>query len=184
VGLTQEIPAELLIETEKLLIVPCWQWTKTSEYGFGPPIIITTDSLDELPEIVPRWRGFEVVDLFGHEGSEAPHSCGVLIITDTGRALRSQYRYQFPAQGEKAGKWLWQGTRTALVGQKIRSGMLDLVASQELDSSTVTLLFDKPYGKVIPNNNDSKEGLEFLSKLPVVGDDVWAAIDALVKRHR
>ncbi len=170
------IPRVYFAASVEVLALPCWRWSRSSSAGFGPPEIVLGQDLDRLPEKAKAWRGVEAVDLFGHEGSRIPVSCGALLVGDDGRiALLGEF-YKSVYGGE--GDFFWE-IQLATAGPQIKTALMEALASKAISPQVLELVFgdtkytDSPECKILGEPEALTEALRFVDGLAATGDDVW-----------
>ena len=175
---TEAIPIDFFGSKEEVLVIPCWRWVRTSEYGFGPPAIVSVSDLEVFPSRLRRWTGFEMIDIFDHEGGAAPVPWSVLLIGSEGQALRLNQELESAKDPSGEARWFWTVESTQ-VGPGIKDGLLAGAASIGADVSreVAQRLFGVPYGRFLGEPSDYEALSEFVAKLEGSGRDAWTLLE-------
>ncbi|MCP3998116.1 MAG: hypothetical protein GY722_24110 [bacterium] len=170
------IPRDYFAASVEVLALPCWRWSSSSSAGFGPPILVHGQDLGRLPEKTKTWRGVEAVDLFGHEGSRVPVSCGALLVGDDGGVVLLGEVYKSVYGGE--GDFFWE-IQLATTGPRIKTALREALASKAVSPQVLELVFgdtkytNSPECKILGEPGALTEALRFVDGLGATGDDVW-----------
>jgi hypothetical protein len=175
-GVASELPSYFLEGSESILAIPCWYWIRDSREGYGPAIVLPKEALARLPQEIPDWRGFEMIDVFGHEGSQAPSPCGVLLVTDTGNIFRIDHWLK-SAKGLKGkSQAMWMNGKIASLGPVFKKDLLDLLNDGAADPAIAGKFFSFAHGQIVGTPEDLEEARVFVGALPATGDDQWRPV--------
>ena len=159
-----DFPESTFEASDAVLVIPFWDWISTSERSFGPPIIVAPEEISSLKDMIPAWKGVEVIRVFGHEGGKAPHSSGVLLVSDTGVAARVNRRVR---------GWLWSGMIVSTVGPRLKSNLDSALSNGELSREQLEFLFGRPYGEILGTEEDLSNARNVRGAIGPIGNDEW-----------
>ena len=173
----EAIPRELFADSEMILALPCWHWYEGPGDCFGPPAIISKQDLDNLPEELASWRGFEMIDLLGHEGGKAPFACGIVFFGSSGVAVRLDHSYQSPRGIGQEGRFFWE-RKFAKIGPRMKVALEEALANEKVGSENLELLFGLTHARILGESDVLANALRFVEQLNDSGDDVWQTVPA------
>lgn len=170
------IPEHFFSPAEEVLVVPIWIWYKRSEFGIGPPTFLMATELDRLPKEIKGWRGLEIVDVLGHEGSDAPSAWGAILIGSGGRGLRLEYKLSPPQPGAERAYWYWEA-EDVYVGPRIKGALAQGFKAGAFEKADLEFVFGIPLGDLLGESVEIRQASEFVERLSGLGSDSWTALD-------
>ncbi len=171
----EAVPKGVFADSSDVLVLPYWRWFKSSRNGFGPPVVVPAEKLDSFTEELAVWKGFEMIDVFGHEGGEGPSARGIVLVGSQGVAVRLDHSYVSPRTLEEKGRWFWE-RRVALVGPEIRAALKETLSGDGARAEILELVFGLTYGEILGDEDAFAEGRSFIDQIDANGDDVWRLV--------